>query len=131
MQAADDVEFRGAFRHALRGARPDFLERESVRPGRIRRAAEGAQLAMGYADIGRIDVPVDVEIADFPVALLPDVVGKPAQGQQVVRLKERQAILSVRRSPASTFCAIGSSRAIGNLESGHVDSIPTGKMTVK
>ena len=67
MQAADHVKFRGAFAHAFRGALVNFFEREGVGAGRIRRAAEGAELAMRDADIGGIDVAVDVEVADVAV----------------------------------------------------------------
>ena len=111
MQPADDVKFRGAFGHALRGARVNFIERKRVGARRIRRAAERAQLAVRDANVRGIDVPVDVEVADVSVALLAHVIRKPADGQQVVRLEEREAVFGVRRSPARTFCAMGSSRA--------------------
>ena len=65
---------------------------------------------MRHADIGWIDVAVDVEIADFPVPLLAHVIGEPAERQQVVRLEERETVLAERRSPARTFCAMGSRR---------------------
>ena len=37
-------------------------------------------------------MPVDVEVADVPVALLAHVVREPADGQQVVRLEKREAV---------------------------------------
>ena len=93
MQAADHVKFRGAFAHALLGALPDFFEREGVGAGRIGAAAEGAELAMRDADVGGIDVAIDVEVADVAVALLANVVGEPAEGQQVGRAVEREAVV--------------------------------------
>ena len=63
MQAADHVKFGGAFAHALFGALINFFERESVRAGRVGVAAKGAQLAVRDADVGGIDVAIDVEIA--------------------------------------------------------------------
>ena len=50
---------------------------------------------MRHADVGRIDVPVDVEVADVAVALLADVVGEPADGQQVGRAIEGDAVVEV------------------------------------
>ena len=43
---------------------------------------------MRDADVGRINVPVDIEIADLAVALLADVIREPANRQQIVGLKE-------------------------------------------
>ena len=48
---------------------------------------------MRHADVGGIDVAVDVEIADVAVALFADVIGEPADGEQVVRLEEREAVV--------------------------------------
>ena len=92
MQAADHVEFGGAFAHALFGALVDFFEREGVSAGRVGIAAEGAQLAVRDADVGGIDVAIDVEEADVAVALLAHVIGEPADGQQVGRAVERDAV---------------------------------------
>ncbi len=61
MQAADHVEFRGAFAHALFGALVNFFERERVGARRVGIAAKGAQLAMRDADVGGIDVAIHVE----------------------------------------------------------------------
>ena len=80
MQAADHVKFRGSLAHALLGALPDFFEGESVGAGRVGLAAKGAEFAMGHADVGGIDVAIDVEVADIAVALLANVVGEPAEG---------------------------------------------------
>ena len=59
---------------------------------RIGIAAKGTKLAMRYADIGRIDVAIDVEIGDITVALFADVIGEPAHRQQIGRLVKRQAV---------------------------------------
>ena len=93
MQAADHVKFGGAFADALFGALPDLFEREGVGAGRVGVAAEGAELAMRHADVGRIDVPVDVEVADVAVALLANVIGEPAEREQVGRAIERDAVV--------------------------------------
>jgi hypothetical protein len=47
---------------------------------------------MRHADVGRIDVTVDVEIGDVAMFLFADVVGEPADGEQVRRTIEFNAI---------------------------------------
>ena len=112
MQAADDVKFGRAFGDAFGRARPDFFERERVCAGRVRVAAKSAELAVRAADIGRIDVAVDVVIADVAVALFADMIGEPADRQQIVRFdRARRPSSAFRRSPARTFSAMGRSRA--------------------
>ncbi len=96
MQAADHVKFGGSFAHALFGALPDFFEGEGVGAGRVGIAAEGAEFAMGHANVGGIDVAIDVEVADVAVALLANVVREPAEGEQVGRAVERQAVGGVQ-----------------------------------
>ena len=95
MQAADQMELRRSFADTLLGALEDLFERKRVGPRRVRAAAKGAQPTVRHADISRIDVAVDVEIADVAVALLADVVAKPADGQQVWRAIERDAVVKV------------------------------------
>ena len=84
MQAADDVEFRGAFGHTLGGALPYFVEREGVGSGSVGRASESAKFAMRHANVGGIDVAVDVEVGDVAVAFFANVIGEPAYAEQVV-----------------------------------------------
>ena len=93
MQAANDVKFRGAFGDALRGALPDFVQREGVSAGSVGRASKGAQLAMRHANIGGIDVAIDVEVGDVAVALFADVICEPANAEQIVRFVEREAVI--------------------------------------
>ena len=92
MQAADHVKFGGAGFDALLGALPDFLEREGVSAGSVGIAAEGAEFAVGDANVGGIDVAIDVVIADVAVALFADKIREPADGEQIARTVERDAI---------------------------------------
>ena len=62
-------------------------------------------------------MPVDVEIADFPVALLADMVGEPAQREKVVRLKERQTVVGAEALACEHLLRDGLEPGIGNLES--------------
>ena len=72
---------------------PDFFERHGVRLGIALLLAEGAQLATGDADIGGIDVAVDVEISLIAVEALADLVGQPADAQQIGSAVNGQAVL--------------------------------------
>ena len=83
MQSANNVEFGCAFANALLGALINFFEGVSVGARRVGVAAERTQLAMRHADVGRIDVTVDVEIGDVAVLFFADVVGEPADREQV------------------------------------------------
>ena len=115
MQAADNVEFRGAFGNAFRGARENFVERKSVSTRRIGRTPESAQLAVRHADIRRIDVPVDVEVADIAVALLAHVIREPADRQQVVRLEEREAVIGREALARQDFLSDGLEARVHDL----------------
>ena len=66
MQAADDVELGDRFAPAFAGAVPDLFERHGVGLGIAHALAEGAQAATGHADVGGIDVAVDVEVGRWP-----------------------------------------------------------------
>ena len=50
---------------------------------------------MRYANVRGINVAVDVEVADISVLLLADVIPKPAERKQIVRLVERDAVFRV------------------------------------
>ena len=62
---------------------------------------------MRHADIRRIDVTIDVEVADVTVALLAHVVRQPTHGQKIARTIEHDAVGGRSRSPAKTFSAMG------------------------
>ena len=107
MQAADHVEFRGAFADTLLGALINLFERKSIRTGSTGIAAERAQFAMRDADVRRIDVPVDVEIGDVAVALLANVVGQPANGQQIGRAVQQDAVVNAKAFTGEHFARDG------------------------
>ena len=62
VQAADDVEFGDRLAPAFAGAMPDLFQRHGVGLGIAHPLAERAQAATGHADVGGIDVAVDVEV---------------------------------------------------------------------
>ncbi len=93
MQAADDVEFGGAFADPLCRAFVNFFEREGVSPGSPGIAAKRAKLAMGHADVGGIDVAINVVVGDIAMALFSNIVGEPTDGEKVGRAIQRHAIV--------------------------------------
>src|SRR6202047_5684027 len=95
MQAADDVKFRCAFADALFGALVNFFEGESVCARGVGIAAESAELAMCHANVGGIDVTIDVEVGDVAMALLADVIGEPSDGQEIGRAIEGDTVRGV------------------------------------
>ncbi len=97
MQSADDVEFRDRLGPTFRRRAEDFFQRHGVGAVSARLAPESAQLATGHADVGGIDVTVDVEIGEVPVPLFADVVRQMADGKKVVRVKKRDALF--KRQP--------------------------------
>src|SRR5258708_14874822 len=83
VQPADNVELRNRF--TVTGSRglERLFEGHGVSAGRIFLAAESAQPASGNADVGRINVAVYVEVRLVAVHALANLVGKPADGQNV------------------------------------------------
>jgi len=120
MQAAHNVKFGSTLGDTSRGAGKNFIERKRVGPGRVGRAAESAEFAMRDADVGGIDVAIDVEIADVAVALFADVIGKPADGEEIVRLKEREAVFGREALVREDSLRDGLEARIGYLELGHI-----------
>src|SRR5579875_2247962 len=110
------MKLRGALGDALRGAAPDFVQRISVRALHVFIPAKGAEFAMCAADVRRIDVPVDVEIADIAVELFADVIRQPADGQQIVRGVERQAVFGGQAFASKNFLRDGVEASVGNMQ---------------
>jgi hypothetical protein len=79
--------------------------------GRVLLAAEGAQAARGDANVGVVDVPVDVEVGDVAVHALAHVIGQPADRQNVAGAVERNAVVEAEALPRVHPGAIGRSAA--------------------
>jgi len=114
MQPADDMEFGGAFANALLRALVNFIEGIGVGPGSTGIASEGAQLAVGYADIGRVDVPIDVEVGDSAVALFSNVIGQPANRQEIRRPVQRNPVINAEAVTREYSLGDGLKPVVGN-----------------
>ena len=58
---------------------------------------------MRDANVRRIDVAIYVEVANVAVAFLADVIRQPADGEQIVRLIKREAIVGSQALPGENF----------------------------
>ena len=92
MQSADDVKLGDGL--AVSGSRgfEGLFERHGVGAGRIFLAAKGAQAASGDANIGGIDMAIDVEISLVAMHALADVVRHPADGKNVAGAVESEGV---------------------------------------
>ena len=96
VQTADDVKLRDRLRVA-RGRRfPGLVEGHGVAGGVALLAAKGAELAGRHADVGRVDVAIDVEVGEVAVHPLADMVGQPAHRQNVRRGVERKPVFGAQ-----------------------------------
>src|ERR1035438_5606894 len=89
VQAADDVKLRNRFAVAGSSGVPDFFQRHGVGAGGVLLAAKGAQAAGGHANIGVIDMAVNVEVGDVAVHPLANGGGQPDNRQNVRQEKKR------------------------------------------
>jgi len=92
MQSADDVEFGDGLAVSGGGGFERLVERHGVGAGSVFLAAESAEAAGRDADIGGIDVAIDVEIRLAAMHALADVVGHPAHGEDVSGAVESEGI---------------------------------------
>ena len=96
LQAADDVELGHRLGVAGGCRLPGLFQRHGV-AGRVALlAAKGAQPAVGHANIGGIDVAIDVEVGHIAVHPLAHMIGQPAHRQHVGGAVEHQTIVEVQ-----------------------------------
>ena len=86
VQSADDVELRDRLSVAGGRGLPCLLQGHCVGALASLLAAEGAETAGSNTDIGRIDMPIDVEVGQVAVHLLAHPVRQPSHGEQIARL---------------------------------------------
>ncbi len=95
MQAADDVKLGDGLGVSRGGSFKSLIERHSVGAGRVSLAAEGAQAAGRYANVGGVDVAIDVEIRLIAMHALTDVIGHPAHSENVAGAVEGKGVRRV------------------------------------
>ena len=83
MQSADNVKFRDRFGVTRRSRLKCFFERHRIGTRCVFLSTERAQAARRDADIGGINVAIDVEVSLIAVHALANVIGQPADGQNV------------------------------------------------
>ena len=116
MQSADDVKLRDRLAPTFRRRAEDFFQRHGVGAVSPGFAAEGTELATGHADVGGIDVAVDVEIGDVSVPLFADVVRQMADGKKVVRVIKRDALFKPQPLTGKDFRRNGLQGLIFDLD---------------
>ena len=116
MQAADDVELRDGLAVALAGLGDALLDRHVVAAGLVDLLGPRAERAVHPAEVRRVQVAVDVVEREVAVARLADVVGEAAEGEQVARLEEPDAVVEGEPLPGENL--VGDRRQVGALEGG-------------
>jgi len=76
------------------GGFESLIERHGIRAGGVLLAAERAKAAGRNANVGGIDVPIDVEIRLVTMHALADMVGHPTHGENIAGAVERERILA-------------------------------------
>src|SRR3954447_26238879 len=96
MKPAHDMKLGHCFGVALSCNLPDLIHGHGVSIGIFRFLAECAQSATGDADVGWIDVPVDVEVRHVPVPAFPLQVSHVAESQNVMTAEHGHAVLKAQ-----------------------------------
>ena len=96
MQAANDVELGHSFRVAGSSGFIGFFQGHGVCAGSVLLASEGTEAAGGHADIGGVDMAVHIEIGHVAMEALAQVVGEPANGEDVPGAVERDRIFKAQ-----------------------------------
>src|SRR5947208_29812 len=88
MQAAHNVELGDRVGISRSRRLPGFFQRHGVGTFTAVLTAESAEPAGRDANVGGINVAVDVEVSDVTVQTLAHLVGQPSDGQHVARAEE-------------------------------------------
>jgi len=107
MEAADDVELGDGFGVAGGCRFPGFFEGHGVPSGIAFGAAEGAEAAVGYTDVGGVDVAIDVEVGDVAVQAFADMIGEPAHGQHIACAVECETVFKAQALFGEDFFSNG------------------------
>ena len=112
VQAVDDVDFGDGLAGALPELVEDLLDRHRVRAGHaLFQPRERAEQARRFADVGRFEPQVVIEVRARAVTALALAVGDPAERQQIGRVEQRDAVLE--RQPLPRLDLLGDVRQSG------------------
>lgn len=103
MQSPDDVELRDGF--AVTGSRglECLFKRHRVSAGGIFLATKCTKPASRNADVGRVQMAIDVEIGLVSMHGLANVIGQPADGEEVGTAIERKGIVTGKTLAGQDF----------------------------
>ena len=113
MQAADDMDLGGPGRRGLAGDAEDILVGELIGARLAALALKFAELAGQAADIGVVDVAVDVVIGAVGVLLAAEVVGQFAQGENVAGVPQGHAVGEGKRHSVNNLVSNSPQTSIG------------------
>ena len=114
VQTADDVQLGGAAALGLGGALQDLLVGHDVALFAAQVGAESAEGAAVDADVGRIEVRVDVVIGEIAVLALADDVGQFAEREQVGALVKENAVVEGQPLAGLDFFADDGQTGVGS-----------------
>ncbi len=96
MESANNVELRHRLGVARGRRLPRLFQSHRVARRVALLASEGAQPAIRHADVGGVDVAIDVEVGHIAVHPLAHTVGQPAHGQHVRGAVEYESVVEAQ-----------------------------------
>jgi len=111
MEAADDVNLGRPLGSRFQGAVADLVQIVAVGARLVRGLRKRAELAAVDADVGMVDMAVDVEKDPPAVPALVGKGGQLADGDQVGMVEEEEGVVFGEALPGVDFC--------GNMVNGH------------
>ena len=96
MQSADDVKLRDRLGITGSGSLESFFQRHGVGARACPSCVRRHTAAGGHANIGRIQMAVDVEVRLVAVHAFANVVGHPADGQNVAGAIKSESVIGVQ-----------------------------------
>src|SRR5207245_7354318 len=89
---SDDVKLRHGFAVALAGLLDAFLDRHLVAARLVDLSRPGAECAVHPAEVGGVQVAVDIVEGEIAVTRLPDLVREAPETEKIAGRKERDPV---------------------------------------
>lgn len=114
MQAADNVKLGHSFAVSGCCSLKGLFEGHGIRTGRVLLAPEGAQTTGRNADVGGIDVAIDIEVSAIAVHPFTAVICEPAESQDIGSSVESERVFRAQSLLREHLLVDGSeSRVVG------------------